>query len=143
MRLIFANFLAVFMLWSFATHAWEEPARGTPTRAALMDAIRPTAEYLLGAPVEFVVYELRRSADMAFAMLNAQRPGGVPIDYATTPAVIRGEMDVQQDVTGAQVFYRLTGSGWIVEEFSFGATDVWFAAEPFCTRYRALIADYC
>lgn len=143
MQQIFAIILVVCLLLPSAPLAWEEPARGTPTRAALMDAIRPTAEYLLGAPVEFVVYELRRSGDKAFAMVNAQRPGGVPIDPATTPAVIRGEMDTQQDVTGAQVFYRLTGNGWIVEEATFGATDVWFATEPFCTRYRALISDYC
>jgi len=33
--------------------AWEEPQRGTDTRSALMDALRPHAEWMLGKPVEF------------------------------------------------------------------------------------------
>jgi hypothetical protein len=143
MRLLTTTVFVFGVTLASLASAWEVPARGTATRAALMDAIRPTAEYFLGAPVQFVVYELRRSGDIAFAMLHAQRPGGVQIDPASTPAVRRGEMAEWEDVTGAQVFYRFTRDGWVVEDYSFGATDVWFAAEPFCTRYRALISDYC
>ena len=139
----FIGFAAIFLIWAEAAIAWETPARGTATRAALMDAVRPTAEYLLGAPVEFVVYELRQSGNLAFGMLHAQRPGGVQIDHATTPAVRRGDMEAWEDVTDAQGVYRLTGNGWVVEDYAFGATDVWFAAEPFCTQYRAVISDYC
>ncbi|MEO0893972.1 MAG: hypothetical protein AAFY35_15330 [Pseudomonadota bacterium] len=143
MRRLYVGVGTVLLLWAEAALAWETPARGTPTRAALMDAIRPTAQYILGAPVEFVVYELRRSGDVAFAMLHAQRPGGVQIDHASTPAVQRGEMEAWEDVTDAQVFYRWTGGVWIVEDYAFGATDVWFAGEPFCSRYRAVISDFC
>ena len=62
-----------------AAQAWEEPARGTELRADLMDALRPMAEWDLGAPVEFVVLDLRVAGDVAFASVMAQRPGGAPI----------------------------------------------------------------
>ncbi|MEO0750932.1 MAG: hypothetical protein AAFY25_03950 [Pseudomonadota bacterium] len=144
MRLYYVCITSVlFLATASVAQAWEVPARGTPTRAALMDAIRPTAEDLLGAPVQFVVYDLRRSGNVAFGMLHAQRPGGVEIDHASTPAVRRGEMEAWEDVTDAQVFYRRADSGWVVEHYAFGATDVWFATEPFCTQYRAVISDFC
>ena len=49
-------------------------------RAALMDALRPKVEWALGAPVQFVVYDLRRQGDLAFASVYPQRPGGADID---------------------------------------------------------------
>lgn len=65
--------------------AWEVPARGSALRSDLMDAARPHAEWMLGAPVEFVVTELRVSGDLALAMLVPQRPGGGAIDVLRTP----------------------------------------------------------
>ena len=61
MRLIFALVLGVFALGGtpVAAQSYSEPARGTATRAALMDAIRPHVEWDLGQPIEFVVEELR------------------------------------------------------------------------------------
>lgn len=51
-------------------------------------------------------------------------------------------MDVQQDLTGAQVVYGLTGKVGITGDFSFGATDVWLAAVPLFTRRSTLISEY-
>ena len=135
--------LAVTLSLGTGAQAWEVPARGTPDRAALMDAIRPHAEWYLGAPVEFVVHELRRSGDVAFAMLHAQRPGGGRINAASTPMVLRGEAEDWMDVTEAQVLYRKSGSTWVAVHHAFGATDVWFAWGPLCREYRAVIAEYC
>ena len=52
-----------------ASYAWGEPARGTADRSELMDAIRPHIEWSLGAPIEFVIDELRVSEIVAFASL--------------------------------------------------------------------------
>lgn len=69
------HLLAVLLVMlAGAAAAWEEPARGSETRSALLDAIRPIAEWKLGAPVQFVVHHLRRDGDVAFAGLAAQLP---------------------------------------------------------------------
>lgn len=123
--------------------AWEEPARGSATRTALMDAIRPHAEWALGPPVEFVVYDLRRAGDVAFANLLAQRPGGAAIDTLNTPIVRRDEAWEHETVTDVHVLYKKSGETWVAVHFSFGATDVWFAWEPLCREYRPVISEFC
>ncbi len=138
--------LLTFAIWVGLTGtvmAWEEPARGTATRSAMMDAIRPHAEWALGAPVEFVVYELRRDGDYGFAMLQAQRPGGGQIPAAQTPLVRRGDAEDWMDVTDIQVLYRKSGTTWVAVHFDFGATDVWFSWEPLCREYQAVITEFC
>ncbi len=126
-----------------AASAWEVPERGSKTRAALMDAMRPHAEWNLGAPVQFVVHELRREGDMAYASLYAQRPGGGAIDQASTRIMQQGEAEEFMDVTAIQALYRKEGDTWVAVHFSFGATDIWFAYGPFCREYGAVLAEYC
>lgn len=133
----------VMSLLAGAAQAWEEPARGSVTRSALMDAIRPHAEWALGAPVEFVVHDLRRSGDVAFANLLAQRPGGAAIDTANTPIVLREEAWEHESVTDIHVLYKKSGETWVAVHFSFGATDVWFSWGPYCRQYRPVIAEFC
>ena len=58
--------IALLLLLPFPALAWQEPARGTPLRADLMDAIRPLLEWNLGAPVEIVVHQLRVEGDLGF-----------------------------------------------------------------------------
>lgn len=123
---------------------WYEPARGTQERRDLMDAIRPIAEWKLGAPVQFVVQELRVYQNTAFAMLAAQRPGGAQIDLAATPAAQRGELYLE-DMDGARfdVLYRKSGNMWVAVEWSLGATDAWWAWGPTCEVFYGVILDYC
>lgn len=64
---------------------WTEPQRGTAERAAMMDALRPHAEWLFGAPVQFVVNDLRRYGDLGYGAVTAQRPGGGAINIYETP----------------------------------------------------------
>ncbi|TNF22558.1 MAG: hypothetical protein EP318_03520 [Rhodobacteraceae bacterium] len=123
---------------------WTEPARGSETRRALMDALRPHAEWELGAPVEFVVGVLRVSGDLAFAAVAAQRPGGGAIDLRQTPGYFRGTLEPgMMDGTNIQALYRRSGKTWVAVHHAIGATDVWFAWDPLCAEYRAVIADYC
>ncbi|WP_372885347.1 hypothetical protein [Shimia sp.] len=137
---------AVLMLFSGVGSAaeWREPPRGSATRGAMMDALRPHAEWLLGAPVEFVVRELRQSGDIGFASLVAQRPGGGRIDIAATPGFRRGEVfDGPGDAREFHVLYRRSGATWVAVHWSSGATDVWFSWAPLCRQYRPVIAEVC
>lgn len=123
---------------------WQEPARGTPTRAALMDALRPHAMWLLGAPIEFVVHDLRRSGNLAFASVTAQRPGGGQIVLSETPGYHRGEVDADFGAdTGMQALYFRSGDTWVAVEWALGAQDVWYAWEPICAVWRAVIPEAC
>ncbi|MRU16164.1 hypothetical protein FDP25_12050 [Roseovarius sp. A21] len=137
-----AFFLAVLMPgmgW-----AWEEPQRGTDTRSALMDALRPHAEWMLGKPVEFVVHSLRRSGDVGFASVRAQRPGGGMIEIARTPGAKRGQLDAEfMDGSSLQALYRKSGKTWVAVHWAIGATDVWYADPAFCPEYQAVIPEVC
>ncbi|MGC9371231.1 MAG: hypothetical protein ACP5DX_16975 [Paracoccaceae bacterium] len=123
---------------------WTVPQRGSATRAALMDAIRPHAEWELGRPVEFVVRELRVAGDLGFAMLKAQRPGGVPIDMHDTPIARRGGFDADiAEASELQVLYRKSGQTWVAVHWMIGATDPWFTWTPLCREYYPVIHDWC
>ena len=95
--------------------SFHTPAPGTPERRALMNAIRPSVERELGAPVEFVVRTLRVGRGWAFAVVEPQRPGGGRI-----PAP---EPDFSDGVTTYAVL-RNTGSGWRPLMVAVGPTDV-------------------
>mgnify|MGYP001627803583 FL=1 len=123
---------------------WTVPERGTMTRSALMDALRPHVEWELGAPIEFVVGELRVSGNLGFAAVAAQRPGGAPIDIRQTPGFARGTLDPDvMDGTSIQALYRKSGETWVAVHHAIGATDVWFSWDPLCEEYRPVISDYC
>jgi len=124
---------------------WNEPARGSQLRRDLLDALRPIAEWNLGAPVEFRVTTLRVKGDHAFAMVTAQRPGGGVIDLAQTPIVKRGEFDPELADVGASIeaFWIKSGNMWSVVEYGIGSTDPWFQGAPFCDEFGTLIPEYC
>ncbi|WP_306152758.1 hypothetical protein [Roseovarius sp. MMSF_3281] len=124
--------------------AWEEPQRGKKMRSAMMDALRPHAEWMLGAPVEFVVHSLRQSGDVGFASVHAQRPGGRAIDIARTPGAARGQLDAEyMDGSSLQALYRKSGQTWVAVHWAIGATDVWYADPALCPEYKAVIPEVC
>jgi len=123
---------------------WTEPARGTPTRAALMDALRPHALWLLGSPVEFVVYDLRVSGNLAFASVHPQRPGGGEISIYETPGYSRGDLlPEDREGLGMQALYYKSGETWVAVHWAMGASDVWWAYEPICAVWRAVVPGGC
>jgi hypothetical protein len=126
-----------------AAQSWYEPQRGTPERRALMDAFRPLAEEIFGAPVEFVVGSLRVSGNVAFASVVAQRPGGAAIDVARTPGWLGGYFMPDADWTGGQALFRRAGSGWVFADGGFGATDVWWSTPQYCNEFLPVIAEAC
>lgn len=124
--------------------SYSEPKRGTDTRAGLMDAIRPHIEWELGAPVQFVVDELRVAGDVGLAYLSPQRPGGAPIDLWTTPGARRGSIEPEyMDGASVAVLYRKLRKTWVAVHHSIGATDVWFADRSYCNEYALVIPEFC
>ncbi|MCB1486905.1 MAG: hypothetical protein KDJ88_05535 [Bauldia sp.] len=98
------------------------PPRGSPLRAAILDGLRPMVEAEVGAPVEFVVEDLRVIGEWAFAYVTPQRPGGGEIFYVYT----RYQAAVDEGMFDDQVYalLRETPAGWLVYEYRLGATDV-------------------
>ena len=127
-----------------AAFSWTEPARGTDLRADLMDAVRPLAEWDLGAPVAFVVWDLRAEGNAAFASLMARRPGGAGIIMEQTPAAMRGEIDASVgDGATIQVLLRREGRMWVAVHYGIGATDVWYDHPDFCPLWSEVIPEIC
>lgn len=123
---------------------WQEPARGTETRQALLDALRPHAMWVLGSPIEFVVHDLRQSGNLAFASVYPQRPGGGEINLRETPGFQRAELDPDyMDGVAMQALYYKSGQTWVVVQWALGATDVWYAHEPICLTWRKVIPEAC
>ena len=124
---------------------WESPARGSQLRADLLDALRPMVEWQLGAPVEFVVTEMRVKGDHAFATLVPQRPGGGRIDMAQTPMVLREEFDPALADGGDHVeaLWVKSGRQWVAVHHAVGATGVWYSWEPICAEFRDVIPEAC
>lgn len=100
----------------------ESPGKGSPVRTAILDALRLMVEGEVGKPVEFVVTDLRVLGEWAFVVIEPQRPGGKPIEYIYSRYqswVDNGAFDGQ-----AIALLRETPKGWLVYEYSLGATDV-------------------
>ena len=124
--------------------AWETPARGTQLRTDLMDVLRAHAEWWLGAPVEFVVSDLRVSGDVAFASVLAQRPGGIPIDMATAPGAIGGALDPDTgDVPVVQALMQRSGRMWVGVHVAIEPTDLWYAWDGYCRLWAPVLPEYC
>lgn len=119
-----------------------EPPRGSELRRELLDTIRPLAEYDLGAPVEFFVYEIMVDGDIAFARMLAQRPGGVELDMTDTPMVRwRYAEPYNFDGPRFEVFYIRTETRWQITDFGMGSTDVWWSGYR-CETFGSLLQDY-
>jgi hypothetical protein len=114
--------LAVAGFSTAASAQVETPPQGSPVRAAILEAIRGVAVAELGGPIEFVVNDIRVLGEWAYADVHPQRPGGGEIFYTYTryqAAWDAGALDQT-----AVVLLRETPAGWLVFEYSFGATDV-------------------
>ncbi|WP_419408657.1 hypothetical protein [Primorskyibacter sp. 2E107] len=109
-----------------------------------MSAIRPHIEWTLGAPVEFVVQDLRRDGDAAFASLMAQRPGGAPINLYNTPGALRGEIDPEyMDGSAVQALLQKSGDTWVAVHHTIGATEAWWHWEEHCPIWHRVIPEAC
>jgi hypothetical protein len=123
---------------------YSTPAPGSPTRGAIMDALRPLAEWAFAAPVRFVVTELRVAGPVAFAAVRVQRPDGTGIDLAESPLVTRdGEPLELVDGPRLEALLQRSGATWVPVHHAAGSSDVWYAWEGFCPRWGAVLPEYC
>lgn len=138
--------LFVFLIACLApvgAFAWETPKRGTPERSALVDAVRPHAEWVLGKGIVFRVDDLRLHGDVAFGNLYALRPDGSEIARDSLPNRPGWDNPFDWDGPQIQVLYQLSRGTWVAVHHEIGATDVWYASPEFCTDWAPVIAEFC
>ncbi|MEM7506394.1 MAG: hypothetical protein AAF415_06590 [Pseudomonadota bacterium] len=108
-----------------------------------MNAIRPDAEAALGAPVQFVVNDLRMEGDAAFGTLQPQRPGGATIRWEETRMAAEGQDPQSYEGSTIHVLYTRVGGRWTVRDWSIGTDEVWWSIPEYCASHLAVIAEYC
>lgn len=108
--------------------ALHTPAKGSPERAAILDAIRPWTENELGQPVIFSIDHLAVKDGYAFMSGSPLQPDGKPIDYRKT----RFRKDLEEGVFSGNLsaLVRRTDTGWTLLASSLGATDVPWVSWP-------------
>jgi hypothetical protein len=125
MGLLFAVMVGALLVPGVAWAQVTTPPAGSPLRAAILDGVRPMVEAEVGRPVEFVVSQMRVLGEWAFVGLRPQRPGGAPIEFVYSryqAAVDAGAFD-----NAVVALLRNTPRGWLVYQYSLGATDVaWY-----------------
>ena len=134
---------AAALLFCGTAFAWQEPPRGSDLRSDILGAIRSVAAVELNPPLEFIVNDLRHEGDIAFGSLQPQRPGGRAITWDSTAIAERGEPEDWYDGTRIHAFFQRIDGQWYVDDYSIGATDVWWFKSPLCDTYRSIIPEYC
>lgn len=124
--------------------AFDKPRRGSPLRKAIMDGLRPTAERAYGAPIEFVVNEIRVGNGIAFVKVDAQRPGGGSIDLARTPLHRREgvPLDLINEPSTEALMVKVAGQ-WKPVHFANAPTDVWWANTEYCPVFASVLPEIC
>jgi len=103
---------------------YRTPGRGSPERAALMDAARGPVSDALGRTVIFVVTTLRSDRDWAYLDATPTNPDGSPIDWTDTPfaeAYTSGMLE-----GNVLVLMRKDGGRWSTVDYVVGPTDVYW-----------------
>jgi hypothetical protein len=89
------------------------PASGSPEREAILDALRPTFEKVLGKPIEFRVSSLRVAAGFAWVVVHPQRANGMPIGKEQWSAAI-GPCEQDRATAVAQFWMSKRDDAWKV-----------------------------
>lgn len=134
---------ATLTLAPLTAAAWESPPRGSDVRTHLMDAVRPHAEWVLGAQVVFVVSDLRVDGAVAFASLHPVRPGGAEITAGELPQRLGWDNPFDWGGVDIQALYQRSGDTWVAVHHAIGATDVWWADPQLCPTWGAVIPEVC
>lgn len=120
--------LLAIVLWACCAPAQAQditqPPRGSPLRAELMDAARPTFEREIGGPIEFVVQRLNVWGEWAYGQVAPQRPGGRAIDWRRTKYAADFESGAFQTSISLFLLRRSETGRWMMVEYAIGPTDV-------------------
>lgn len=144
-QLILAGVLMVTAAGGALAQSWKEPARGTQVRKDMMSAIRPIAEWRLGAPVQFVIRELRVAGDVGYGKVYAQRPGGGAIDLATTPMSLRqgGAYFEEWEEPVMDVLYQKSGNMWVAVDWTLISNEAWWDTPDHCAVFGPVLPEWC
>lgn len=132
-------FLAIVTSLSALAQAVHEPARGTPERSEILNAVRPMLEARVGQPVEFVVDWMRSGNGWAFVQLSPQRPGGAPIDLSRTTYASQAEY---MDGVFTVALLRFQYNRWNLIDFAVGPTDVFWHGDPLYAQMPPGLVPY-
>lgn len=102
-----------------------EPAKGSAERKAILDAMRPSIEKQMKAPVEFVIQSLKSDGKWALLIAEPQRPGGAAIDPEQT--AFAGKSD-QMDGLTVTALARMKNGKWRRVTDIVGSMDVAYLA---------------
>lgn len=103
--------------------AVSQPPPGSPTRRAILDALRPAVERRLGRNVEFVIDRIEVEQGWALVIAEPRRTGGRPIDASEYFSA--EDLDHMDGLTVSAVL-RLENRRWSLVDHRIGATDVWY-----------------
>lgn len=99
-----------------------QAAPNSPQRRAILDALRPRIEAVLGRPVEFVVTRIGVRAGWALVIAEPQRPGGGGIDGRR---YFPNDWENMDGLT-VNAILRFRGGRWTPVDHAIGPTDVWY-----------------
>ena len=123
------GFVGLVFLLAPIVHAQGTLGRGSPERAAALDALRSRLQsdpHLRGS-LEFHDVTIRTANDWAHVAADPRRPGGRATRHC--------EQSEPEEPGGSQVdaLLQRTGGRWTVIEWGSCATDVWY--EPWTFRF--------
>jgi hypothetical protein len=117
-------FVSLVLLWigPAAAQPIVSPPKGSPLRAEVLNALRPTIDKETGGPVIFVVHALNVMGKWAYADVEPLRPNGQSVDWRKTK--FRRDFEADMFSGLVLVLLRKQGEGWKVVELAMGPTDV-------------------
>ena len=118
-----------------------EPGRDTDLRAGILRALRPRVEVSFGAPVEFMVDEMRVADDRAYVRAFAQRPGGSAIEIESTPHYRENGPSFSEDYRVVSAILRYVEGRWVGEPVIFGASEAYWLED--CPVLADLMPETC
>ena len=117
------------------------PERGSPLRQALMDAMRPRLERIMGAPVLIMVRVLEVQGHSAFFVGHPVHADGRPFTEAEQERAFEGMVHDGADPTMAWLVR--TKSGWAVQSLLINQSDVGWLGWCDDREMRSLMSGYC
>jgi hypothetical protein len=114
--------LALLGLGPAAARPIISPPKGSPLRAEVLNALRPTIAKETGGPVIFVVHALNVMGEWAYAEGEPLRPNGQAVDWRKTKFREAFAADMFSGLVLALL--RRQGGSWTVAEYVVGPTDV-------------------
>jgi hypothetical protein len=98
--------------------------RGSPLRAELLNAARPTFQREIGGDIEFVVRRLNTFGEWAYGEVTPQRSGGQPIDWRRTKFAEDDKAGAFEASISLFLLRRSDRGTWLLVEYAIGPTDI-------------------